>query len=374
MDATNFTNSSNDKQGAATMEVSSESDNKVKIDSYWSKIMVDKLQRLGNSMELLLDDDSIPDLESISGSEELVIFVLTPKNLMSTTGSEKKSPKGSIVLFTDEEITELAIDIGEDGLTTFDATMLINIDGFNEGAQTKLYDSGALHHMLPYCDHFKKYMSITPKSTTAIDRQYFQAIGKGDLQIIIPNNLGTTTMLLKDVLHCPDMGPTLISIGKIMAAGYKVIFRGPTCRIYNCKDKVIEQINTRNGLYFVDHEIMVNATMSGQAWEVLTIKEVHCCMGHIAPETIKHNKGFEGINVELATMIQPCDSCEYAKTTWKPIKKVCKTPRAAKFGDKIHLDIWGPLPIQTPGHKEYYVSLTDDSTRWTHLQLLATVK
>ena len=47
-------------------------------------------------------------------------------------------------------------------------------------------------------------------------------------------------------------------------------------------------------------------------------------------------------------------------------------PRASKFGDKIHLDIWGPSPIQTPGHKEYYVSFTNDHTHWTHLWLLAT--
>ena len=47
-------------------------------------------------------------------------------------------------------------------------------------------------------------------------------------------------------------------------------------------------------------------------------------------------------------------------------------PRAAKFGDEIHLDVWGPSPVQTPGRKEYYVSFMDDHTRWTHLQLLAT--
>ena len=125
-------------------------------------------------MELLLEDnDSIPDLESMSESEELVIFVLTPEILMSTTGSEKGSPEGSITLFTDEEMTELEID----------AAMLINIDGFNEGTQTELYDSGALHHMLPYHDHFENYMPIAPKLITATDKRYFQAIKKGDLQI-----------------------------------------------------------------------------------------------------------------------------------------------------------------------------------------------
>ena len=53
-------------------------------------------------------------------------------------------------------------------------------------------------------------------------------------------------------------------------------------------------------------------------------------------------------------------------------KKDHQTPWAARFGDKIHLDVWGPSLIQTPGHKSYYVSFTDNPTRWTHLQLLAT--
>lgn len=91
-----------------------------------------------------------------------------------------------------------------------------------------------------------------------------------------------TTVLLKDVLHCPDMGLMLISIGKITAAGYKVIFRNTTCKIFDQKDKIIGQINARNGLYRVDHGITVNVAMSGETREVLTIEEFHRRMGHIA--------------------------------------------------------------------------------------------
>jgi hypothetical protein len=96
-----------------------------------------------------------------------------------------------------------------------------------------------------------------------------------------------TTILLKDVLHCPDIGLTLVSIGKITTANYKVIFRGPTCRIYDCKDKVIGQINDKNGLYRVDHEVAVNIAMAGEDQEVLTIEELHRRMGHITLETAK---------------------------------------------------------------------------------------
>ena len=67
----------------------------------------------------------------------------------------------------------------------------------------------------------ENYILIAPKLITAADKQYFQAIGKGDLQIQVPNIDGnSTSILLKDVLHCPDIGLTLVSVAKIAAAGY----------------------------------------------------------------------------------------------------------------------------------------------------------
>ena len=378
-DARNFTDSSDDEQGAVAMKVSSASDDEEEINPYWSKVKIDELQKLGNPMEILLSDtDTMPDLVIMSGSEasgESIIFVLTPPDSPCSTDSERDSLEGSAEPFEDEEMIDLAIDKGEDGLTSFDAAMLVNVGGCVEGFQTELYDSGASRHMSPYRDHFENYAPIAPKSITAADKRYFQAVGKGDLRIKIPNGPGMTTVLLKDVLHCPDMGLTLVSIGKITAAGYKVIFRGQTCKIYNSKDRVIRQINARNGLYRVDHEVVINTAMTGEAREVLTVEELHRRMGHIAPESAKQmvsSGAVEGIEVDSATSIQRCDSCEYAKATRKPIKKARETLRAAKFGDEIHSDVWGPSPVQTPGRKEYYVSFTDDHTRWTHLQLLAT--
>ena len=47
-------------------------------------------------------------------------------------------------------------------------------------------------------------------------------------------------------------------------------------------------------------------------------------------------------------------------------------PQASHFGDEIHSDVWGLSTVKNPSHKEYYVSFTDNHTRWTYLQLLAT--
>ena len=221
LNAQNFTDSSddNDNTAAAAAMVKSESENKVEINPYWSKMKTDKLQEirkpvkiwfsdmdsipdLGSSeitsnektsesgklttfpMEILLDKtDSMPDLESVPESEvssESVISVFTPANSLCTENSEIGNIEEIMELFNKETI-ELVIDEGEDALTSFDATMLVNIQGNVEGMQTELYDSGASHHMSPYRDHFKNYISIVPKSITAADKQYFQATGKGNL-------------------------------------------------------------------------------------------------------------------------------------------------------------------------------------------------
>ena len=127
-------------------------------------------------MELLLDKmNFMPDLESVPESEtsdESVTFIFTPANMEN---SEIGSLEEAMDMFNDEEIVGLIVDQEKDRLTTFNAMMLVNVKESVEGMQTKLYDSGVLHHMSPYWDHFENYMPIAPKLITAADKHYFQA-------------------------------------------------------------------------------------------------------------------------------------------------------------------------------------------------------
>ena len=233
-DMLNTTDSSSDDEQGVTMQVMSDSDDdEVEINPYWSKIIVDELQELGNPMMVNeIDMDSMPDMEAVSDSgtsEDSIQFIYTPLPSpclvhKESAGHEISRCMKCLSLLKKDCPVVLFDDEGEDGWMTFDAAMLGNVEGDAEGMQTELYDSGASRHMSPYRNHFENYVTIALKSITAADKRHFQAIGKGDLQIKIPNGHGTTTVLLKDVLHCPDMGLTLVLIGKITAAGYKVIF------------------------------------------------------------------------------------------------------------------------------------------------------
>jgi hypothetical protein len=167
------TNSSDD----VAMQVSSESDSKVEINPYWSKITIDELQGLKNPIKAPLSNtDLMPELKDVSEldiSEDSIIFIMAPPNSLCSTNSEKDSLEDSPESISDEEMMDSVVDEGEEGLTTFNAAMLVKVEGSVEGTQTELYDSRALHHMSPYHNHFENYVSIVSKSITAADKHYF---------------------------------------------------------------------------------------------------------------------------------------------------------------------------------------------------------
>ena len=199
MNAGNFTDSldnDNNVAGAATIIVESESKSEQEPDPYWKSIKVEQLKGLVNTVEELFSDsdESIPSLKMVSSSENSEMGILTPPNSDQT---DDKDERNSVLSNNDKELV-LPENKGEDGLTSYDAAMLVNV-GNAKGVQTELYDSGASQHMSPYCNHFEDYVSIAPKPIMATDKWYFQAIGRGNLQIKIPNNSNSTTVLLKDI-------------------------------------------------------------------------------------------------------------------------------------------------------------------------------
>jgi hypothetical protein len=97
------------------------------------------------------------------------------------------------------------------------------------------------------------FVSIVPKAIAAADKQYFQATGKGNLRIKIPNSKTTSSILLIDVLHCPEMCVTLILISKLVDASFHSHFA--LCHRIFDERKVIGDVLWRNGLYWVDHSM-----------------------------------------------------------------------------------------------------------------------
>ena len=78
---------------------------------------------------------------------------------------------------------------------------LLTGENLQTGQRMVLFNSGASCHMSSYRDHFSNFKSIVPKAITAADKHTFEAIGKGDLTILIPN--GSSTARIVEVTHAP---------------------------------------------------------------------------------------------------------------------------------------------------------------------------
>lgn len=148
--------------------------------------------------------------------------------------------------------------------TTYTSALLAN-EGARAGVQVELYDSGASRHMSSYREKFVTYNPIPPKPITTADKRTFDAVGKGDMYIYLPNGKAHSRVLLKDVLYAPRMGVTLISISRLDQAGYAALFR-----------------DSRRGLYTVCASKKLLAGIAS-AKEPLTMEEIHIRLGHLAP-------------------------------------------------------------------------------------------
>ena len=85
--------------------------------------------------------DSMPDLVSVSDSEDSAFVLLTPPNSFCSMDSDTDD-KGSLQMLSDDGMEGMVEDRDEDGITTGDAAMLVNVNRV-EGFHTELYNSGA---------------------------------------------------------------------------------------------------------------------------------------------------------------------------------------------------------------------------------------
>jgi Pol polyprotein len=103
-------------------------------------------------------------------------------------------------------------------------TVPVMVVKYSAKAECKLFDSRASHHMFLHCKQFITYETISACPITAVNNQVLHAIGMENLQIELPNGGKSTKVLLKDVLHVPDLALTVVLVGHIMKAEYNVEF------------------------------------------------------------------------------------------------------------------------------------------------------
>ncbi|PPR08269.1 hypothetical protein CVT24_001138 [Panaeolus cyanescens] len=88
----------------------------------------------------------------------------------------------------------------------------------------KIYDSGSTRHISPYMNDFTDLQNTASYSLRAANKQCFNAEGIGKLEIDVPNRTDVLKLCLNKVLYSPEVGYTLISIGRLDKCGFMVTF------------------------------------------------------------------------------------------------------------------------------------------------------
>ncbi|CAA7259930.1 unnamed protein product [Cyclocybe aegerita] len=246
-------------------------------------------------------------------------------------------------------------------------------NAFLETPRVEIYDSGSTRHISPYREDFVNLTEIPPQTLRAANKNNFSATGVGELIIDVPSGVNMKQLHLTEVLYSPEVGYTLVSIGRLDEKGFSTTFAHGKCVIRGPKgEEVGEVAKNAKGLYRVEHDDdTVNSVI-----ETITLDQFHRHMGHILPEVARRlvsNKFVTGVCLTtMSTSGDPffCESCVYAKATRKSVPKERAGERASEFGGEVHSDLWGPAPVSTWGGRRYYVTFIDDKTRLTHLYLM----
>ncbi|KAI9429466.1 hypothetical protein H4582DRAFT_2089143 [Lactarius indigo] len=180
----------------------------------------------------------------------------------------------------------------------------------------------------------------------AANGQQFPAVGTGSMVVSVPNGSGKSELTLKNVLHAPSISYTLVSLRALDSLGYRIAISGGHLEIQSGTGECLVSITcTLHGLYCVAHECEGRYTV-----EVISIMELHRCMGHIVPasaDKLIEDWLITRIALNPNSQEEHCNVCLYAHATHQPIPKMRISPQAKNFGDRIHTNVWGPTPVTT---------------------------
>ena len=173
---------------------------------------------------------------------------------------------------------------------------------------TELYDSGASQHMSSARTHFVNFVTIPPKPIWSVDNHTFNAIGRGNLHVHLPNGEKRSCILLKDVLYTPSMKVTLMSISCLAR------FHNQSCSIYMAQKNLVGSIPLINSLYSIRNQYPTPFAGAAKAEQELTMDKLHARLSHIGAATI-HDMLAKGMvtGVKLHpshTTMGQCEACE----------------------------------------------------------------
>ena len=178
------------------------------------------------------------------------------------------------------------------------------------------------------------------------------------------------SLQLNNCYFVPSIVRNIISVPMLDVEGFSFRFANRNCYIMH-DDMTFGIAPLLNGLYILEcrHNIfhiqnkrpkLGNPTNPTYLW--------HCRLGHINETRIARLNKLDYLDPFDFESYGECESCLKGKMTNKPLQG--KGIRANKVLELVHTDVCGPFPTQARGGYSYFITFTDDFSRFGHVYLM----
>ena len=196
-----------------------------------------------------------------------------------------------------------------------------------------------------------------------------------------PGRKGTVNRItLNKAMFVPSSSVSLLSVSRFDKAGCRIEFANGKCKISDAKTNEIILTGTmRKNLYYLDNltpdaTLEVPTKVYHTTNSEITLNLMHQHLGHLNMRTVKQlfkkdmvrSVALSKKHLDATPSI--CECCIRGKMQRTPLPK--SSSRKTEILDLIHSDLWGPSPVMSLGGKFYFISLTDDSARYSWVYYL----
>lgn len=281
------------------------------------------------------------------------------------TGTPKYQPKYSAnkAAATNEQ---------ESSSTSDDEAMVVSHALSATSRGNWIIDSGATCHMCNDKTLFRELRSLRrPQDVTLGDGHVLKATGEGTipLEMLLPDG-NTKRCSLKNVLFVPKLSYSLLSVTKVSEAGKTTRFNKSGCEILN-GDKVIAFATRVGNLFYL--EFCRNPEQVNSAQKERKERLWHRRYGHLGEHSLRKlaKSGLvEQFDYNATNDLGFCETCvggKHHRSRFEISESHAKEPL-----ELVHSDVCGKMREKSIGGAEYFLTFTDDKTRYTWVYPLKT--
>ena len=252
-----------------------------------------------------------------------------------------------------------------------------------------IIDTGATEHMSYDRSSFSSYKELKPfKPVRVGNSAIIRAIGVGDVRVTSQLLSGRSKeLILKDVLHVPRLTRKLLSVSATTDQGHSGTVGRDKFVITSAEGDTLIVAERHGQLFKANIKELAEESERSDCSEadVAENDELgswHERFGHVHKRRLvkmAKSKAVEGLDAianasvpsshETARCSIDCEHCLTGKQSRLHFAYSSK-PKASEVGDKVHVDICGPIDPQTVGGNSYFVLFKDEFSSYRYVYFI----